>query len=574
MTAVARYGMPASVPAPEAAPAPALGRVLIVDDDRLTQSLLARTVAEEGFDCEIASTAAEARALVAACSPDLVLLDVHLPGESGLSLVRDLAADPTGPAVVMVSGCADPEVAAIALENGAYGYVTKPFKPHEVAIAAHDALRRQRREREGRASRTRLEDRVVERGAAAEDALQRLRHSHEETVLRLSKAIEYRDPESGPHIDRMSGYCGLLAARFGLDADVVRVASRLHDVGKIAVPDAILLKPGPLTPDEREGMERHAETGYRLLRGSGIELLETAATIAWTHHERYDGGGYPRGLAGEGIPLVGRIAAIADVFDALMTNRAYRPARSVEEAVATVAGERGRHFDPAVVDAFMDSIADVEGIIGRFEEPAPRPVAETGPAEPTLVTLQQAAAAVGVSASTLRRWADEGRIQAVRTAGGHRRFPLEAVRRLTTERGRGVAVKPVQPPADGLKRLAVLLQARGADLAATAKAALYRGGSAGWFAGPEVAPLVEEWISGLARACGNGRYDGALEATEAIMRRASLQGAPLLERHRFLERFGDVAVRALSQADATQDDLASARRLFAALQQAQLADRS
>jgi putative two-component system response regulator len=557
------------------------GSVLVVDRDEQVRRALAHAVAGHGFACRGAGTGAEARALIAAEPPDLVLLDVQLPDEPGLSLVRDLVADPDGPAVVMISAEDDPEVAAIALESGAYGYLTKPFRPNEVAIALHDGLRRHRRERESRATRARLEDTVVQRGAAARDALARLRQAHEETVLRLSRAIEYRDPESGPHIDRMSRYSGLLAARLGLDPDEIRVAARLHDIGKIAVPDSILSKPGPLTAEERAVMEEHAETGHRLLRGSGIELLDVAATIAWTHHERFDGSGYPRGLAAADIPLSGRIAAVADVFDALITNRSYRPARSVEEAVATVAGERGRHLDPDAVDAFMDQLDAVEAIAARFEEPAGRVAAEppaaadAAPAAPAvLVTLQQAAGAVGVSASTLRRWADEGRIQAVRTAGGHRRFPLDAVRRLASERGPRGAVRPVAPPAEPLPGLAGVLAAGGGELAAAAAAATYRGGPAGWFAAADAAPAIAEWLAAFTHGTARGRYEDVLEATATVMRRASLQGTPLLERHRFLERFGDAAVRELSQAGAPQAELAGTRRLLAALAQAQLDGRS
>jgi excisionase family DNA binding protein len=547
-------------------------RVLVVDASQPIQRLLERLLTDEGFTCDLACSAAEARVRMAAAPPALVLLDVNLPGESGLSFARDIAADPDGPAVVMLSAHDDAEVAAIALASGAYGYLTKPFKPNEVTIAVHDARRRHRRERESRATRTRLEDRVMERGLAARDALASMRHAHEETVARLSKAIEYRDPESGPHIDRMSRICGLLAESRELDSEVMRVASRLHDIGKIAVPDAILLKPGPLSDAERAGMQRHAEIGHRLLRDSGIELLDVAATIAWTHHERFDGSGYPQGLAGEAIPAAGRVAAVADVFDALITDRAFRPARSLEEAVAAVAGERGRHFDPVVVDAFLERIVAIRAIVARFEPAAAQPAdGVPAAATATLVTLQQAAAAVGVSASTLRRWADEGRIQAVRTAGGHRRFALEDVRRLGGERGRGAPVKPVAPPADPLPRLSALLRARGSDLAAAAAKSLYRGGSGpGWFAAAELA----EWLQALAGAAGSGRYADALEATDAIMRRASLQGAALLERHRFLELLGEASVRALSALAGPHDDLPATRRLFAALQQAQLDGRS
>ena len=416
-------------------------------------------------------------------------------------------------------------------------------------------------------------DRLVERAAVAQDALARLGHAHEETVRRLSRAIEYRDPESAPHIDRMSRYSGLLARHFDLEEGPMGIASRLHDVGTIAVPDAVLRKAERLTSEERAVMQRHAEIGHRMLRGSGIELLDLAATIAWTHHERFDGTGYPRGLAGEEIPLSGRIVAVADVFDSLITPRAYRPARSVEEAVATVSRERGRHFDPFVVDAFLSELDAIESIIAQVDDSA---VAATpgSAAAPRLATLQEAASAVGVSPSTLRRWADEGKIPAERTAGGHRRFPLDAVRRLSDQRGRTQAVRPVAPPARPMEQLASILTLRGADVATSASDALYRGGRPGWFSAGDAVSAIGEWVAELARATGSGRYDGSLEATDALMRRASLRGAPLLERHRFLELFGEVALRALVQGHAPQVELAAARRLFAALRQAQLDGRS
>jgi PAS domain S-box-containing protein len=189
-----------------------------------------------------------------------------------------------------------------------------------------------------------------------------LRRSREETIRRLSRAAEFRDDETGAHIERMSRYCELIGMRLGLDprrCEQLRIASPMHDVGKIGVADAILRKPGPLDPDERAAMERHAEIGYRILAGSGAELLDLAATIARTHHERYDGTGYPRRLKGEEIPLEGRIAAVADVFDALTTDRVYRPAYSFAKTVAMMRDERGSHFDPVVLDSFLAAERDI-----------------------------------------------------------------------------------------------------------------------------------------------------------------------------------------------------------------------
>jgi putative two-component system response regulator len=554
---------------------PSAGRLLVVDDDPQLRRLLATLMTVEGFTCDVAGTLAEARTRLADFEPDIVLLDVQLPGESGLSLARELGSRPAGPAVLMISGQDDAAVAAIALDAGALGYITKPFKRNEIAIAVHNALRRHREARAGRAHRERLEDRVIERTAVAEEALERLRAANEEMVRRLSKAVEFRDPETGSHIERMSHYCALLARHFDLDPDVVRIASRLHDIGKIATPDSILLKPGPLTAEERVEMQRHAETGYRLLRGSSIEVLEHAAIIAWTHHERFDGTGYPRGLAGDEIPLAGRIACVADVFDALTTDRVYHAAMPFEEAVAVLEAERERQFDPVVVDVFLGELDAVKTIMARFEEsPDERSESKEVAKAETMVTVQEAAATLGVSASRLRRWSDEGRIEAVRTAGGHRRFPLTAVRKLAAERGTAARVRAVEPPVSALPLLAELLKQHGAELARTTATGLYRGGVGGWLVGDDAVAATAEWIAALSRSCERGRYAEALEASDLFLRRAYVQAAGLLERHCFLERFARAAVHGLATTGAGQSEIAGARRLFVALQHAHLDGRT
>jgi putative two-component system response regulator len=321
-------------------------RIVVVDDDAQMRRLLARLLAADGLESETAGSADEARRLIAEREPELVLMDVGLPGESGLSLARDVAARHPRVRVVMVSGQDDAGVAQRAFDAGAYGYVTKPFKRNEVAIAVRSALRRRE-----------VALGEQDRHATLED----------ETVRRLSQAVRFRDEETGTHIERMSHFCALLARRFGLDPDSMRAASRLHDAGKIAVPDSILRKPGPLTADERAEMQRHAEVGHRLLTGSSMPLLDLAAEIALTHHERYDGKGYPRGLCGEEIPLTGRIAGVADCFDALTSDRVYRDALPVSEAVALLASERGAQFDPEVVDAFLETLAEAGALAGSAE---------------------------------------------------------------------------------------------------------------------------------------------------------------------------------------------------------------
>lgn len=189
-----------------------------------------------------------------------------------------------------------------------------------------------------------------------------IRRSHEETIRRLAHAGEFHDEETGEHTKRMSEYCSVLARKLGLPqerAELIRIASPLHDVGKIAIPDRILLKPGPLTAGEIAVMQEHTEVGFEMLTGSGEQTLDIAAQIALTHHERYDGSGYPRRLVGEEIPIAGRVAAVADVFDALTSRRPYRPAMTVEQAVGAIEAGSGSQFDPAVVEAFLGSLGEI-----------------------------------------------------------------------------------------------------------------------------------------------------------------------------------------------------------------------
>ncbi|MDA0182339.1 HD domain-containing protein [Solirubrobacter phytolaccae] len=374
------------------------------------------------------------------------------------------------------------------------------------------------------------------------------------------------------HLQRLSAYSALLAEALDVEADGVRVASRLHDVGMAGTADAALTKSGPLTREERTEMQEHTELGYAMLAGSGVDVLEIAAEIALTHHERWDGTGYPRRLEGDDIPISGRIVAVADAFDALTTDRAYRTAGSVEDAVEVLRAERNRQFDARVVDAFLEHLDDVRAILAEF----PAPVEVVDPArdgDGAPMTLQAAAATLAISPSRLRRWADEGRISAVRTAGGHRRFPLEAVRKLAAERGVRPNVRPVEPPEEPLPILAQQLRGFGAQMVSAAAAAVYREGPHGWFASELAREDLREWMSTLETACERGVYPPVLQASDALMKHAHSHAASLLERHAFLERFGQVAVRALVRAGAARTEIAYTRRLFTALQQGLLEKR-
>jgi hypothetical protein len=199
--------------------------------------------------------------------------------------------------------------------------------------------------------------------------IERMKRAHLDTITRLAVAAEYKDVDTAAHIERMSRYSALIAKSMSRDTDYVemmRLASPMHDVGKIGIPDAILLKPGKLTEAEFDHMKKHTEIGARILGGSDVPLLRMSETIAWTHHEKWDGSGYPRGLHGDEIPVEGRMVALADVFDALTSRRCYKPAFTVDKALEVIREGKGKHFDPQVVDAFQSSLAEVLEIKKEF----------------------------------------------------------------------------------------------------------------------------------------------------------------------------------------------------------------
>jgi putative two-component system response regulator len=367
-------------------------RILIVDDDEGVRSMLTRLLDRHGYECESAASGAAAREAFANPPFDVALCDLNMPGESGLELVEFVTEEHPETATIMVTGADDPGTAEKALELGTYGYVIKPFHNNELLISIANALRRNRLELESRRHRRSLEAAVRERTTELEQTVHALRrseeevrHSERETIYRLSRAAEFRDEDTGAHIERMSRHCSLLALRLGLDpewCDLLHLASPLHDVGKIGIPDRILLKPGPLDAPERRLMQTHAELGYQMLAGSEGEVLELAATVAWTHHEHFDGGGYPRGLAGQDIPIAGRIAAVADVFDALTSDRVYRLAFTIDDAIAEMRSLRGTQFDPEILDVFLgslDEVLEVEALYGpNVSGSASQLVAATG----------------------------------------------------------------------------------------------------------------------------------------------------------------------------------------------------
>ena len=297
---------------------------------------------------------------------DVVVTDIALPDGDGIELVQRFRQTHPTVGAVVATGVDEPAVARRVVESRVQGYLLKPFEHTELEVNIANAVRwseleqANRRHQEGLAELVRIRTEEV-------------RASRWETVRRLAIAAEYRDPETASHIERMSSYSEILARRAGFGperCEQIRVASPMHDIGKLGIPDAVLTHPGRFTAGQREIMNQHTVFGWEILRGSDSPLLETAALIARSHHEWWDGSGYPFGQAGEAIPVEGRIVAIADVFDALMSPRRYKPAFGLDETVATMVSERGTHFDPDLLDLFLGDLDELVAVQLRCADAA------------------------------------------------------------------------------------------------------------------------------------------------------------------------------------------------------------
>ena len=359
-------------------------RILIVDDRSENVQLLQRLLDRAGYKNHVGITdPLEAVSTFESMRPDLVLLDLQMPDLDGFDVMAQLApwiSNSNGdylPVLVLTADVTQ-EAKQRSLAMGANDFLTKPFDFTEVLLRIHNLLETRFLHSVLRNQNKMLEVTVRERTAdlwtsigQLEVAEKELRHSHEETIQRLAIAGEFRDDETARHIQRMSRYCFLIARQSGEDEETseqMRIASQMHDVGKIGIPDDILRKPGPLTPKERSTMQKHSDIGYRILGGSKSQILQLAADIALTHHERIDGTGYPRQLSDEEIPLAGRVAAIADVFDALTTDRIYRKAFPLHEALDIMKEGRGTHFDSSLLDVFFECLPEMLSIKQEYED--------------------------------------------------------------------------------------------------------------------------------------------------------------------------------------------------------------
>lgn len=323
--------------------------LLLVDDEPGNLQVLRHTLQDQ-YRLLFAKDGQAALDLVRSDRPDLILLDVMMPGLSGYEVCRHLKRDPWTSAipVVFVTALADVANEHTGLELGAVDYITKPFNPHIVR------------------ARVRTHLSLVRADELLETRL--------EVVQCLGRAAEFKDNETGRHVVRMSHYSQIVARALGYGEQAAQDllhAAPMHDIGKIGIPDAVLLKPGKLTAEEWMIMRQHTVIGARILGDHPSGLLQLAASIALNHHEKWDGSGYPNGLAGEDIPHTARVVAVADVFDALTSVRPYKRAWSVSDAVELLREESGRHFDPEIVTAFLDCLPQILVVKERWADIEP-----------------------------------------------------------------------------------------------------------------------------------------------------------------------------------------------------------
>jgi len=330
-------------------------RILVVDDEDLIREIICSVLEQSGFVCNPMRSGAEAlQVLDSDSSYSVVVSDVIMDGMDGLTLLSKIRANHPDLPVVMVTAVHDISVALAAIRNGAYDYLLKPFEREQLLASVRRAVENRRLKLENIAYQTKLESLVSARTELLRHALADLERSYDITLEALGDALDLKDAETEGHSKRVTGFTIAIARAMGLPQDRVRVIARgafLHDVGKMAIPDAILRKPGRLSPEEQAIMRQHALLGYQMLRK--IPFLHEAADIVYSHQECFDGSGYPRGLKGDQIPLGARIFAVADTFDAITSDRPYRAAQSISSGRREVERQSGKQFDPEVVKVFQ-----------------------------------------------------------------------------------------------------------------------------------------------------------------------------------------------------------------------------
>jgi len=324
------------------------GVILLVDDEEMIRRLLYQKLSAEGYRCEQAANAEQALEKLKEDSIELVILDIKMPGKSGAELLPEIKAKYPDTAVIMATAVDDASTAINCMKAGAYDYVNKPFNLDEVSFSVRRALEKRRLELENRDYQQHLEQRV-------EEQAQKIRASFFNAVTALAYALEAKDVYTSGHSQRVTEISVAIAEHLGLPEEgieKIRLAGQVHDIGKIGVRESVLNKPGSLTDEEYKHVRLHSETGEHILKPI-VEDKEILKAVRH-HHERYDGAGYPDGLKGERIPLLARIIAVADTFDAMTSERPYRKALTKEAACAEVERCRGTQFDPEAADAFLE----------------------------------------------------------------------------------------------------------------------------------------------------------------------------------------------------------------------------
>ncbi len=350
-------------------------KILVVDDEDRNLRLMEALLLPLGYEVILAKDGVEALEKVQSSPPDLVLLDVMMPGMDGFQVAKRIKEQEETKIIPIVMVTALKEVGdrVKALEAGADDFLSKPVEKTELKARVLSLLKVKAYNDHMRNYQQELEAEVAKRTEQLRRAFEKIKAASLDSIYRLSRAAEYKDEDTGAHIRRMSNYSAAVARKMGLNdriAESILYAAPMHDVGKIGTPDRILLKPGRLDVDECEIMKQHATNGGRILEGSNAGFIKLGEVIALTHHEKWDGSGYPKGLKGSEIPLVGRIVAIGDVFDALTSRRPYKEAFPLEKSFDIIKDSRGSHFDPDVVDSFFAVEDEIIAIKEKYKDEA------------------------------------------------------------------------------------------------------------------------------------------------------------------------------------------------------------